>query len=146
MPILETGASVVHMYVDAGLKAESYEKAIACIINAKIQRPTVCNAVDTILIHSSKASAFLPLLLAACKKNNVTVHTDAADFTHEYLSLQLTVHVIASLEDAITHINTYGLHHSDAILSDDTAAIERFFAAVDSSVVYANTSTRFSDG
>jgi glutamate-5-semialdehyde dehydrogenase len=147
---------VCHTYVDAGA---NLEMAQAIAFNAKMQRPGVCNAMETLLIHTKVAQAFLPpiaaqLKQAGCQLRGCEVtraladceHATAEDWTTEYLDAILAIRVVDSLQEAIDHINTYGSHHSDAIVTESYSAAERFLDAVDSATVYVNASTRFTDG
>lgn len=157
VPIIETGTGNCHVYVD---QAADMEKAIDIIINAKCQRVSVCNACESVLVHKAIAPVFLPKLISALKQEKVRIHGDSIvqefddtcipleveDLTMEYLALEISISVVASLEAAIQHINQYGTHHSDVIVSEDKPALQQFLGQVDSAVVYANASSRFSDG
>jgi glutamate-5-semialdehyde dehydrogenase len=131
------------------------------VLNAKCQRPGVCNALETLLVHRDIAPAFLPRCAAALQGAGVELRADSAalslvgesaipateaDWTTEYLALILSIRVVDSLDEAIEHINQYGSHHSDAIVTADPAAAESFLQRVDSAAVFWNASTRFSDG
>jgi glutamate-5-semialdehyde dehydrogenase len=128
-------------------------------LNAKLQRPSVCNAMETMLVDAAVTEAFLPDIAAAfgeagcelrgCERTRTYVECAAAtedDWTAEYLDTILAIKVVDSLEDAIAHINEFGSHHSDAIVTDSYSASERFLDAVDSATVYVNASTYFTDG
>ncbi len=157
VPVIETGVGNCHTYVDA---YADEEMALNIVINAKCQRPGVCNAMETLLIHEKIASTFLPRAAAELRERGVELRAsrearryvpDAAEATEEdwyaeYLDLILAVHVVGSLEEAIEHINRYGSRHSEAIVTNDYGAARRFVAAVDSADVYVNASTRFTDG
>ncbi len=156
VPVIETGVGNCHVYVDDTADLDS---ALAIVINAKTSRPSVCNAAETLLVHASVADAFLPKALAALRDAGVTVHGDAAvaaygdvvpatedDWYAEYLSLDLAVGVVPSLDDAVRHIRTYGSGHTEAIVTSSHAAARRFVATVDSAAVMVNASTRFTDG
>lgn len=160
IPVIVGGIGVCHIFVDA---TADLEKAIPVLENAKIQRPSVCNAMETLLVHEAIAADFLPrvadfmqgkgVTLHACPKameilsdNGQAVPWKDAELRDEWLSLDLNVGVVGSLDDAIAHIREYGSHHSDAILTGDMCNAEIFCREVDSSSVYVNTSTRFTDG
>jgi glutamate-5-semialdehyde dehydrogenase len=157
VPVIKHYKGVCHIYVDAAADAEM---ALRIIENAKCQRPGVCNAVEKVLIHERIAGTFLPRMAddlkargvelrgdeAACRMRPELKPATEADWTTEYLDLVLTVKIVPSLAAAIAHINTYGSHHSDAIITADEAAGRRFTQDVDSATVYVNASTRFTDG
>ncbi len=162
IPVITGGIGVCHTYVD---KAADVAKAVAIAFNAKVQRPTVCNALDTLLVHSSIASAYLPAIAQAWAAEGVEMHCDRRalsilgplkglnlkpaqedDWGKEFLSLTAAVKVVDSLDEALQHIEQYGSGHSEAIVSEDYSAAMRFLDEVDAAVVYANASTRFTDG
>lgn len=157
VPVIETGAGVVHVYLDATARADW---ATDIVINAKTQRPSVCNAVETVLVHREAADRLLPEMLASLADAGVLVHGDATvagydprvvaatedDWATEYLSLDLAVRVVDDLDSALEHIRRYSTHHTESIITDDDAAAARFLAEVDSAVVLVNASTRFTDG
>jgi len=157
VPVLKHYKGVCHVFVDASADPA---QALAIVENAKCQRPGVCNAVETLLVHRDAAAAFLPRLGELAARRGVTLRgcpaTQAAlpacgpateaDWTAEYLDLILAVRVVRDLKTAIDHINTYGSHHSDAIVTADTRSANRFLKEVDSAAVYVNASTRFTDG
>ncbi|MHB1354984.1 MAG: glutamate-5-semialdehyde dehydrogenase [Anaerolineae bacterium] len=165
MPVIYGGIGVCHLFVDA---SANLQRSLTVINNAKTQAPSVCNALDTVLVHSSLATSFLPLLVANLNASGVRVlgderslpvmqqsHDakpellDAAtpeDFGREFLGLVLSVKVVDSLDEAIAHIARYSTQHSDGILTNDYAHAQRFTAEVDSAAVYVNASTRFTDG
>lgn len=160
VPVIETGVGNVHVYVDA---TADVADAVEIVMNAKTQRVGVCNAAETLLVHADAAEAFLPAALAALGGAGVVLHGDArtvalapesvevlpatdADWATEYLALELAVRVVDSLDDAIEHIRTWSSGHTEAILTRDLAASERFVAEVDSAAVMVNASTRFTDG
>ncbi|WP_406313027.1 glutamate-5-semialdehyde dehydrogenase [Streptosporangium sp. NBC_01639] len=156
VPVIETGVGNCHVYVDADA---DIDLAIAILLNSKIQRPSVCNAAETFLVHAAVADAFVPRALAALAEEGVTVHGDARisgygdvvpageeDFREEYLSLDIAAAVVDSLEDAVAHIRKYGSGHTDAIVTRSVTASRRFVALVDSAAVAVNASTRFTDG
>lgn len=157
VPVIETGAGNCHVYVDA---AADLAKALAVTINAKCQRPSVCNATETLLVHREIAGAFLPELYRETRKYNLIFRGDARtcailpeaetaseeDYATEYNDYILAVRVVDSVEEAVEHINRYGTKHSECILTENAAAAEYFFSHVDAAVVYQNASTRFTDG
>lgn len=139
IPVIETGTGVCHIYVD---KSADFDMALNIIENAKTQRPGVCNAVDTVLLHKDIAEKFLPLL----EKKIPQVEIRHCDYGVEFLDLILAVKTVSGLSDAIEHINTYSTCHSEAIITEDYANAQEFLDKVDSACVYVNASTRFSDG
>jgi glutamate-5-semialdehyde dehydrogenase len=156
VPVIETGVGNCHVYVDEGA---DLEQALAIILNAKTQRPSVCNAAETLLVHRAEAEAFLPSALLALAAAGVTVHGDAAvaaygevvpvtddDWGREYLSLDLAVGVVDSLDEALAHIRRWGTGHTEAIVTRSQPAARRFTAEVDAAAVMVNASTRFTDG
>ena len=157
MPVLKHYKGVCHLFVD---RECDIDQAVKIIVNAKCQRPGVCNALETLLIHRDIAPRFVPPFLAAMRENGVELRGDEEfrrlapeavpateeDYFAEYLALILAVKTVGSVEEAIDHINHYGSGHSDGILSSIPADIDLFFAGVDSSTLYANASTRFTDG
>lgn len=156
VPIIETGSGNCILYVD---RQVDEQEVIPIILNAKCQRVSVCNAAESLLIHRDRLD-LLPSILAALKANGVVIHGDETiclfdpevipateeDYAKEYLDYAISVKCVDSLEEAILHINTHHTMHSDAILSSDPVAVETFLNQVDAAVVYANASTRFSDG
>lgn len=160
VPVIETGAGVCHIYVES--KA-NLSRALEIVVNAKTSRPSVCNAVDTILVDKKIASGFLkklaPLFAAkeveifAGKPETVLLKgypfltpATTADYGREFLSLKCAIKVVDGIEEALNHIATYSTKHSESILSEDKKACEYFIRNVDSAVVYSNASTRFTDG
>ncbi|MCK2217902.1 glutamate-5-semialdehyde dehydrogenase [Actinomadura sp. ATCC 31491] len=157
VPVIETGVGNCHVYVDA---EADLDLAVRILVNAKAQRPSVCNAAETFLVHRDVADAFVPKALRALAEAGVTVHGDAAiaaydaavvpatedDFAAEYLSLDIAAAVVGSLEEAVAHIRRYGSAHTDAIVTRSQRAARRFVALVDSAAVAVNASTRFTDG
>ena len=157
VPVLETGTGNCHVYVD---KDADTAKVIPIIINAKTQRTSVCNACESVLIHKDISDSLIQELLAALKQYQVKIHADSRicdldadcipateeDYGREYLYLEISIKTISSLEEAISHINTYSTHHSETIISENYTSVKRFLKEVDSACVYANASTRFSDG
>ncbi|HEU5031253.1 MAG TPA: glutamate-5-semialdehyde dehydrogenase [Spirillospora sp.] len=157
VPVIETGVGNCAVYVDA---AADVDMAVDILLNAKTQRPSVCNAAETFLVHADIADAFVPRALEALKQAGVTVHGDERirsygdgvveatedDWYAEYLSLDIAARVVDSLEDAVAHIRTYGSGHTEAIVTASQPAAKRFVALVDSAAVMVNASTRFTDG
>jgi glutamate-5-semialdehyde dehydrogenase len=157
MPVLKHYQGNCHVYVD---RAADLDMAERILINAKCQRPGVCNAAESLLVHREIAAVFLPRTAAALRQRGVELRgceetrrlipgarpATEADFAAEYLDLILSIKVVEGLDAAIEHINRYGSKHSDAIVTADLAAARRFAAAVDSAAVFVNASTRFHDG
>jgi glutamate-5-semialdehyde dehydrogenase len=157
VPVIETGAGVVHIVLD---ESAPLEWARDIVVNAKVQRPSVCNSVETVLVHRAAAERLVPPVLAALREQGVTVHGDAdiarlddaviaatdEDWATEYLSLDISMRVVDDLDDALDHIRRYSTHHTESIITQDAGNTERFLAEVDSAVVMVNTSTRFTDG
>ncbi|MFT2692808.1 glutamate-5-semialdehyde dehydrogenase [Clavibacter zhangzhiyongii] len=157
VPVIETGAGVVHVYLDA---SADERMAVDIAVDAKVSRPSVCNAMETLLVHRDAAPRILPAVLDALRDRGVTVHGDDAvrvlwpdavpatdeDWAAEYLSLDVAVRVVDAVEDAVAHISRWSTHHTESIVTSDLAVAERFLAAVDSAVVMVNASTRFTDG
>ncbi|GAA4921839.1 glutamate-5-semialdehyde dehydrogenase [Actinoplanes utahensis] len=157
VPVIETGVGNCHVYVDA---AADLEKALAVTVNSKTQRLSTCNTAESLLVHAEIADTFLPLVLEELAERGVTVHGDArvsgysdavvaateADWGTEYLSADISVAVVDSLDDALDHIRQYGTGHTEAIVSESIAATRRFVAGVDAAAVMVNASTRFTDG
>jgi len=168
MPVVTGGIGVCHTYID---KSADMNKAVAIAYNAKIQRPTVCNALDCILVHNRIAQDYLPAIAKEWAKAGVEMHCDKRaaavlkandvilnevknllvpatdeDWGKEYLSLKAAIKVVDSLEEALEHIEKYGSGHSEAIITEDNSAAMRFLNEVDAACVYANASTRFTDG
>lgn len=169
VPVIETGTGNCHIYVHS---SADLAKARAILMNAKTQRVGVCNAAESLLIDRCVAREFLPVLLSELASADVLIHADPealsaadllegerrdvvaahlveateADWGTEYLALEISVHVVSGVDEAIAHINRYGTGHSEAIVADSYDACEKFLAGVDAAVVYANASTRFTDG
>lgn len=156
IPVIETGTGNCHIYVDDGA---DIGQAVKIIANAKAQRPGVCNAVETVLVHKAIAKELLPKLAEALEACGVEIRgceetsrliscnkATEADWKTEFLDLILAVKVVGSVSEAIAHINTYGTKHSEAILTPSRENIQKFFAEVDAAAVYSNASTRFTDG
>jgi glutamate-5-semialdehyde dehydrogenase len=157
MPVIKHYDGNCHVYVDASAELSM---AVAILVNAKCQRMGVCNACESLLIHAQVAAEYLPVLVAELRQRGVEIRGDAAtcgllpdtrpateaDYRAEYLGPCISVCVVPSLEVAIDHINRYGSHHTDAIVTRDLAAARQFATAVDSAAVMINASTRFHDG
>ncbi len=157
VPVIETGTGNCHLYLDA---TGDQELALRVILNAKTQRPTVCNALETLLVHRDVAAQFLPVAVNALSSAGVTVHGDPAsvaidsrivaagehEYESEYLSLDLACRVVDDLDAALEHIRRYSTGHSETIISNDLAVGRRFTDEVDAAAVLVNTSSRFVDG
>ena len=156
VPVIETGASVVHTFVD---ESANFEMAKNIVINEKTRRVSVCNALDTVLIHENIAQKFLDFLLPELEKTGVTVHfpensptstgslNDESElFSREYLSYDLGIKIVSHLEEALEHIRKFSLGHSESIVTADTENAQKFLDEVDSACAYHNASTAFSDG
>lgn len=161
IPVITGGIGVCHIYVD---DSAEIDPALKIIVNAKTQRPSTCNTVETLLVHQDIAARFLPALSQQMAQSGVTLHADdtalatlqagpanvvavkADEYDDEFLSLDLNVKIVTDLDDAITHIREHGTQHSDAILTRTLRNADRFVNEVDSSAVYVNASTRFTDG
>jgi glutamate-5-semialdehyde dehydrogenase len=159
VPVIYAASGNCHVYVDRGADLQAAQEIV---INAKVQRPGVCNAAETLLVHAAVAPAFLPRALHALHDAGVTLHGDERaralvpelamraatdqDWDTEYLALELAVGVVDDLADAIAHVNLHGSGHSEAIVTSDTSAARAFEQQVDAACVYVNASTRFTDG
>ena len=156
VPVIETGVGNCHIFVDA---AADEQMALDILINAKTQRPSVCNAAETLLVHASIADSFVPKALRALAAHQVTVHGDSRvaaygdvvpaeeqDFADEYLSLDIAMAIVDSLDAALQHIRRYGTGHSETIITDSQTAAARFAAEIDAAAVLVNASSRFVDG
>jgi glutamate-5-semialdehyde dehydrogenase len=161
IPVITGGIGVCHIFVD---DSAEIEPALKIIVNAKTQRPSTCNTTETLLVHRNIADTFLPALSKQMAESGVTLHADptalpvlqngpakvepvkAEQYDDEYLSLDLNVKIVADLDEAIAHIREHGTQHSDAILTRTLSHANRFINEVDSSAVYVNASTRFTDG
>ncbi|MED3379608.1 glutamate-5-semialdehyde dehydrogenase [Bacillus sp. GKis3/1] len=157
VPVLETGAGNCHIFID---ETANTQMAIDIIINAKTQRPSVCNAIETIVLHEKWAEQYGSELFSSLKERGVELRGDQKalaldssivlaseeDWETEFLSLTLAVKVVSSIEEAIHHINTYGSMHSEAIISENEENVSKFFTSVDAAALYHNASTRFTDG
>lgn len=156
IPVLGHADGICHLYID---RAADLQKAVDITVDAKTQYPAVCNAIETLLVHSAIAPTFLPVAAAALQKRNVELLGDEktratveiatateADWSTEYNDLVLSIKVVDSLNEAIDHINTYGSRHTDAIVTEDQTIADTFLAQVDAANVFHNCSTRFADG
>jgi glutamate-5-semialdehyde dehydrogenase len=162
VPVIETGAGIVHTYVDG---SADLAKAEAIITNAKVRRPSVCNALDTLILHRDLLPALPALMRVMGEAHRVEVYADEAayraldgryagplrhardeHFGTEFLSLRMSIKTVSGLDEALEHIHRYSSKHSEAIVAEDPQAIERFLVAVDAAAVYANASTAFTDG
>ena len=157
VPVIETGTGNVHVYVDADADLELAERIV---LNAKISRPSVCNAAESLLVHRSVAAEFVPRIVAALHQRGVRVHGDAdfaaadpavraateEDWQTEYLALDIAARVVADVDEAIGHIRQYSSGHSEAIVTSNLDTAQRFVSRVDSAAVLVNASTRFTDG
>lgn len=157
VPVIETGTGNCHIYVD---KDADINKAVEIIYNAKSSRPSVCNACESLVIHSGIAEAVLPLIKARLDEKGVVIHADERarailpdsleateeDFAREYLGYEISIKVVDSLEEAAEHIMTYTSGHSECIISENYSATREFTLKVDAAAVYVNASTRFTDG
>ncbi len=158
VPVVETAAGNCHVYVDKDADIDVAEKIV---MNAKVQRPSVCNAAETLLIHKDIAQTFIPTIFSKLQEKNVEIRCDETskkiysynvldatdeDYYTEYNDYILAIKVVDSLDDAIKHINKYNTKHSEAIITKDSASAEKFLNEVDAAAVYVNASTRFTDG
>ena len=157
VPVIETGDGVTHLYID---ESANPEWSVEIVHNSKVQRPSTCNALETLLVHESVANTILPKVLSKLAESGVTIHGDdatravfpaavvaeEADWSAEYYSLDLAVKVVSGLDQALQHIAKYSTHHTEVIITDSAANAERFLAEVDSAVVMVNAATRFTDG
>ena len=157
IPVIETGSGVCHTFVD---EFADLEMALEIAVNAKVQRPSVCNSMETLLVHQAVAREFLPRLNIALLEYGVRIHGDEAvaqymvntiplteeSFSTEYNDMDLNVRIVENLEEAIDHVNRYTTHHSEAIITDEPMRANVFMNLVDCSTVYHNASTRFTDG
>ena len=156
IPVIETGNGICHTYVDA---EANIDMAVDIAVNAKVQRPSVCNSMETLLVHSSIAKEFLLALETKLVHYHVTIHgtpevlqivngvaVDDNSFGTEYNDFDLNVAIVSSVDEAISHINRYTTHHSEAIVTDNNTTAQHFMNLIDCSTVYHNASTRFTDG
>ena len=157
VPVIQTGDGVVHIFID---ETARLDWAVEIVHNAKVQRPSVCNAVETLLIHEKAVERILPAVLDRLVEAGVTIHGDEAtqtnffaavaatetDWSTEYHDLDISVKVVASIDEALSHIARYSTKHTESIITENVTNAERFLAEVDSSTVMVNASTRFTDG
>ena len=157
VPVIETGAGVTHVFLDETAREDW---AIPIVFNSKTQRVSVCNSLETLLVHEKIADSILPKIFEKLAEKNVVLHGDEtvqriepavipateADWATEYLAQELSVKVVKDLDEAINHINKYSTHHTESIITENEANAERFLAEVDSAAVIVNASTRFTDG
>ncbi|MEY4367837.1 MAG: hypothetical protein RLZ28_1252 [Actinomycetota bacterium] len=157
VPVIQTGDGVVHVFID---ETANLEWATDIVHNAKVQRPSVCNAVETLLVHKSAAQKILPTVIARLVADGVTIHGDSAtqalydgavaateeDWAAEYHELDLAVKIVDDIDEALAHIAKYSTKHTEAIITEDLQNAERFLSEVDAAVVMVNSSTRFTDG
>ncbi|MFD5215109.1 glutamate-5-semialdehyde dehydrogenase [Microbacterium sp. NPDC058345] len=157
VPVIETGAGVVHIVLD---ESAPQDWARDIVVNAKVQRPSVCNAVETVLVLRQAAPQLIPVVVSALQSEGVAIHGDdmvaglvpnvipatEEDWSTEYLSMDIAIKVVDTLDDALDHIRRYSTGHTESIITTDSRNAERFLAEVDSAVVMANASTRFTDG
>jgi glutamate-5-semialdehyde dehydrogenase len=160
VPVIETGVGNCHVYVD---RAADLVEALAITVNSKVQRPSVCNAAETLIVHRDIAEAFLPAALGALAKHGVRLHADPRaaalappgavvipateeDWAAEYLDLDMAVGIVDDIDSAIDHIRTYSTGHTEVICTRDLAAAQTFTAQIDSAAVIVNASSRFTDG
>lgn len=157
VPVIETGDGIVHIFID---ESAELDKAIPIILNSKVQRPSVCNSLETLLVHEAVATKLLPDLAAALTSSGVIVHACEKsislmpgavpatndDWATEYLALELSIKVVDGLDEALDHIARYSTHHTESILTTNIPNAERFLSEVDSAAVMVNSSTRFTDG
>jgi glutamate-5-semialdehyde dehydrogenase len=157
VPVIETGDGVVHIFIDESARADW---SVEIVHNSKVQRPSVCNALETLLIHEAAFSRVAPAVLEKLAASGVTIHGDSRvcelwsdavpatddDWAAEYYSLDLAVRVVTGLDEALEHISKYSTHHTESIITEDVSSAERFLAEVDSAVVMVNVATRFTDG
>jgi len=157
IPVIQTGEGNCHAYVE---KTADLKKAVEIVYNAKVSRPSVCNAIETLLVDEAIAKDFLPMVFKKLKEAHMELRGDEKsraidpsirsateeDWKTEYLALILAVKVVSGVDEAIKHINTYGTRHSEAIMTRDKAAAKKFTDEVDAAAVYVNASTRFTDG
>ena len=157
MPVIKHYDGICHLFVD---KAADFDMAVSLAVNSKTQKCGVCNALETLLVHRDIAAEFLPKAAAALRAKNVELRGCAEtqailpdvipateeDWSTEYLDLILSIKIVGDFDEAVSHINTYGSHHTDVIVTRDEATAERFLRSVDSACVFHNVSTRFADG
>lgn len=160
VPVIETGVGNCHIYIDSQLKGISLETITDIVINAKTQRPSVCNAAEKLLVHKDAADRVLPVVLKALEEKGVRLiggnevnefypgiePASEEDWYVEFLDLKMGIKVVDSIEDAVSHINKYGSHHTESVITSSYKNSNYFTASIDSSTVFVNASTRFTDG
>ena len=160
VPVIETGVGNCHIYIDSQLKGISLETITDIVINAKTQRPSVCNAAEKLLVHKDAADRVLPVVLKALEEKGVRLiggnevnefypgiePASEGDWYVEFLDLKMGIKVVDSIEDAVSHINKYGSHHTESVITSSYKNSNYFTASIDSSTVFVNASTRFTDG
>jgi glutamate-5-semialdehyde dehydrogenase len=157
VPVIQTGDGVVHIFID---ETARLDWATEIVFNAKVQRPSVCNAVETLLIHKNAVETHLPVILDRLAEGGVKIHGDEitqksffatipateSDYFTEWHDLDLSVKVVESIDEALAHIAVHSTKHTESIITEDVTNAERFLAEVDASTVMVNASTRFTDG
>jgi len=157
VPVIETGAGIVHVFLDATAETDM---AVDIVVNAKVQRPSVCNAAETLLVHRDAAERLVPPVVAALRAQQVILHGDEAaeslvgelipitpeDYAIEHLALEMNLRIVDDLDEALAHIRRYSTKHTEVIVTSDYRQAERFLAEIDAAVVMVNASTRFTDG
>ena len=160
VPVIETGVGNCHIYIDSKLEGKDLEAITGIVVNAKTQRPSVCNAAEKLLIHKDIAGKVIPAVLDALKAKKVKLiggrdveklypgiePASEEDWYTEFLDLKMGIKIVDSIKDAVSHINKYGSHHTESIITSSYSSSNYFTAAVDSSTVFVNASTRFTDG
>ncbi len=160
VPVIETGVGNCHIYIDSKLEGKDLEAVTGIVVNAKTQRPSVCNAAEKLLIHKDIAGKVIPAVLDALKAKKVKLiggrdvekfypgiePASEEDWYTEFLDLKMGIKIVDSIKDAVSHINKYGSHHTESIITSSYSSSNYFTAAVDSSTVFVNASTRFTDG
>jgi glutamate-5-semialdehyde dehydrogenase len=160
VPVIETGVGNCHIYIDSRLEGKKLEAITDIVVNAKTQRPSVCNAAEKLIVHKDIASKILPVVLGALKAKGVSLiggkeiekfypgiePASEEDWYIEFLDLKMGIKIVDSIEDAVKHINKYGSHHTESIITSSYSNSNYFTASVDSSTVFVNASTRFTDG
>jgi glutamate-5-semialdehyde dehydrogenase len=143
IPVMGHAGGICHLYID---KAADIKKAVPIIVDSKVQYVSACNAAETLLLHENVADEVIAALPGASPVDIELIDAKSEEDFREYLDYKLTVKIVSDIDDAITHINKYGSHHTDAIVTEDPGAAEIFMDEVDSAGVYWNASTRFADG
>jgi glutamate-5-semialdehyde dehydrogenase len=160
VPVIETGVGNCHIYIDSQLEGKNLDMITDIVVNAKTQRPSVCNAAEKLLVHKDIAGRVIPAVLDALKAKKVKLiggrdvekiypgiePASEEDWYTEFLDLKMGIKIIDSIKDAVSHINKYGSHHTESIITSSYSSSNYFTASVDSSTVFVNASTRFTDG